>query len=692
MNDELSSKTVAKLKVICKDNNLPTSGLKSEIITRIENHLREKELNLPEETISLEEDIEEEWVAVEERKKEIMEAEFVPLPESDEELLVAEVIEADIVEEIPEETTVAIFEPATLFDQLKTPKVAAVLLSILLATGGWYWYVNNQLEPFTTDDLRYGDSMEFTVMNGDLDATEGFVDIVLDNFNSDEDEEEICRINLTFSGTGETSVTDGGASHLSAGEEDLIGVVGAKGPLGLDWLTVEKKSQHDFDDMFIKRHKPKPFNSEECSENGAGIPGAFSLSTTMWTEISERDVIATQADWDLDLDGELHKGTAMSYGVGGILGALEHVVPGFAIIFSPVEVREVFGTELIQTGASGSYLNWDWRVVGPDEVNGEKMWRVSLEHEEISDNCLGFARITIWVNEDSPWAIKQNVEIQISGKEGDRSACGGATQILGDMLLPEGTFELSLEMIQTGLERGEKLLDLGRSYSLPNDSQHIPKSSQLNSWGDNETHMPDQSTLRDYTLEDAVSCIPFLTDAVATTTAFGDNDAYVWRALDDRSGSAVQWNLSWVSNDPNSGWINMEISGTPSGENCTYLAHGSHENTGSHNREEIPSSLNISMLESDLTDNNRFPVLTGSEGFFTTLGHYHPETRVGHLVVTPDGDYTDWINQFQTGDKGATTLDLSRSWDSDGWSNSLTLAMDATTGQVIGWNLYQTPS
>ena len=98
------------------------------------------------------------------------------------------------------------------------------------------------------------------------------------------------------------------------------------------------------------------------------------------------------------------------------------------------------------------------------------------------------------------------------------------------------------------------------------------------------------------------------------------------------------------------------------------------------------------MLESDLTDTDRYPILTGSEGFFTTSGQYHPETRVGHLVVTPDGDYTDWINQFNTGDKGATSLDLSRSWDSSGWSNSLTLAMDATTGQVIGWNLYQTPT
>ena len=98
------------------------------------------------------------------------------------------------------------------------------------------------------------------------------------------------------------------------------------------------------------------------------------------------------------------------------------------------------------------------------------------------------------------------------------------------------------------------------------------------------------------------------------------------------------------------------------------------------------------MLEEDLTNTVRFGHFHGADSFFDSTGQYHPETRVGHIVVTPDGDYTDWINQFNSGDKGATSLDLSREWESGGWDNRLTMAMDATTGQVLGWNLYQKPA
>ena len=202
------------------------------------------------------------------------------------------------------------------------------------------------------------------------------------------------------------------------------------------------------------------------------------------------------------------------------------------------------------------------------------------------------------------------------------------------------------------------------------------------------SHLPDNSTLRNYPLEDAVACLPFVDEAVAINAAL-DDDGYIWRALDNRSGENTEWNISWVSKDPNSGWVQIEVSGVASTENCTYIAHGSHENTPAHNRNEIPAALSIDMLEIDLSDSDRFPSLTGDDKFFTSSGQYHPETRVGHLIVTPDGDYTDWINEFNSDDKGATTLDLSRSWEDSGFSNTLSLAMDATTGQLIGWNLYQ---
>ena len=120
-----------------------------------------------------------------------------------------------------------------------------------------------------------------------------------------------------------------------------------------------------------------------------------------------------------------------------------------------------------------------------------------------------------------------------------------------------------------------------------------------------------------------------------------------------------------------------------------------HDETVAHSRGDIPAVLSLQMMEEDLTDPFRYSELHGTNGLFTSNGEYHPETRVGILVVTPDSDLTDWLSELDSGDTGATTLDMTRSWVSTEnglqWDNSLSLAMDARTGQVVGWNLIQTP-
>jgi len=685
-SDNLSSHTVAELKVMCKDNGLSVAGRKAELITRLDEHLNE-------ESISLEE------------------AETVPLPIvkdkwEDEDILVAEVIEAEVIDDVEELIPVLSKErsrPTTLFEQIKNPKVAAVLITILLASGGWYWYANSQLQPFTADDLRYGDSMEYTILDGEIDATGEYVDLLRDNIDTDELNNS-CRLQLAFDGSGTTAVTNGDANELAfESDNSLLGAVQAKGAYGLDWLAVEKVQTRDFDSFSLSRYNPKPLQPNECmTQSTGGVSGTLEFDTKSWTEISERDVISTQADWKLNLGGDYSQGTTMSYGLGGILGLLEEIAPGVAIVISPIEIRDMMGSKLIDTGTNGTHLGWEWNVVGTDEVGDEDMWKVSMENRQIRDNCFGHARITMWVIEDSPWAVKQNVDVQISGDEGDKSTCGTISKEFADLILPEGSLSMSLKMSKNTLTRGEKLLDLGRSYSsTPNAGAYVPSSGQLADWGVNETHLPDNSEIRTETLEDAISCLNsgFIPEAVAANSALND-DGYIWRARDDRSNQGMtRWNLSWVSADPNSGWVVIDVLGSPSSINCEYVEHGGHDETVSHSRNDIPSALNLSMLESDLTDATRFPAMNGDNGFFTSSGAYHSETRIGVLVVTPDSEYTDWLNRLNSGDTGATTLDLTRSWTSSTttggvttqWDNSLSLVMDATNGQVIGWNHLQVP-
>ena len=685
--------TVAELKVMCKENGLSVSGKKADLIERLNQHFTE-------DSISLEDDFQE---PTKEESISLEDVKSVPLPKvDDDEILVAEFIDAEIIEsedssKSDNEVNVSRDNSSTtLIQQLKNPKIAAVLMTILVATGGWYWYASNQLEPFVADDLRYGDSMEYSILDGDLDATGEYVEIVRDNVDSEELNDS-CRLQLEFSGVGTTSVTDGAKGELDFESDlSLIGAVQAKGAYGLDWLAVEKVQTRNFDSFSVSRYLPKPLQPDECmSQSTGGVGGTLELNTKTWTELSERDVISSRADWVLNLDGDYTQGTTVSYGLGGILGILEDIAPGFAIVISPVELREMMGTKLIDVGVNGTHLGWDWNVIGSEEIGDDEMWKVSMENKQIRDNCFGHARINMWVIEDSPWAVKQNVDVQISGDEGDKSACGTVTKELADLVLPEGRLSLSLEMSKNTLKRGTKLLDLGRSYdSVPNAGAYVPSSSELIDWGDNDLHTPDNSSIRSNSLEDAVQCITsgHVSEAVAANSALND-DGYIWRARDDRSMQSgnTLWNISWVSTDPNSGWVEVEVNGAPSSSNCTYIAHGGHDETVAHSRDDIPPVLSMKSIEDDLTDPMRFGVLAGEKGLFTSSGEYHPETRVGMLVVTPDSDLTDWLNRLNSGETGAATVDMTRSWTSTEngiqWDNSLSLAMDANSGQVVGWNL-----
>ena len=138
-----SSHTVAELKVMCKENGLSVAGRKSELIERLNRFFMGDDE--PEEAISLEE---EEVISLEDEESISMEeSDSVPLPkiDDDDEILEAEVIDAEVIEETAPAFIKESSSSATLMDQIKNPKVAAILLTILLATGGWYWYVSLSL-------------------------------------------------------------------------------------------------------------------------------------------------------------------------------------------------------------------------------------------------------------------------------------------------------------------------------------------------------------------------------------------------------------------------------------------------------------------------------------------------------------------------------------------------------------------
>ena len=717
LSDDLkSSLTAAKLKALCILNDLPTSGNKSDLVSRLlESGLSRDELGIEAEeaveevieaviedepiqpSLSLEDEdtltpeVEPEVVktVVESTDDQIVDASL-------DEVLDAEVLDAEFVtldEEVKAPKTVeaqsttskSSGDAATLLDMIKQPKIAAVFVVVLILGAGTWYYFNNQLEPFTADTLRYGDEMTYTISDGDFMASEGFLDLVFDQI---ETEDDICKLRLLFDGSGDVSISNGGSSELvSQASLDRLGAVGAKGGQGMDWLTVESVSEYDFSAFTIQRHLRSSIpGSSACSDFPASVSGTADLTSTQWTELRDRASIGTAVDWNLNVE-DTYQGNLMTFGVGGILGDLDTLSPGFSMLLQPVELQELLANDYIDDGATGSRLGWDWRVLGTETLGSTEMWKIVATNQDVQELCLGSASMTLLVEEGNPWATKQTVNVVISGSDSNRQGCSTTTKLLGDYVLPDGELTMSHTFQKSSLSRGSKGLEFGLSYDArPQANELSPNDDELNDWGPNGEHMPDESTLRTHNLEAAIDCLDYLQTSASGAVAALDDGGYVWRAIDQQYATSTQWNISWIATDDIAGWVTFNMTGTPSQENCQFDKKGSYDETVSYNREFIPKVLNISTIEESLLDSTRFPMLTSDQGLFTNAGNYHSETRVGYLVVVPGSGINTILTNIGDATDGASTVDISRDWTEDGWNKRFNLIADATDGRIIGWN------
>ena len=725
--EQKSTLTVAKLKALCILNDLSTSGKKSELVERLlESGLSNKEVGLPVKEPSISETEVKETPAPESKSEivlsmedeetitpsETVEVAEEPNAPSEEKILDAEILDAEILEEEPVKAVKKVQPkeskkpvrdgPATLLDIVRKPQVAAVLLTLIILGAGGYYYLENQLDSFTAEQLRYGDSMQYEI-KGDNDglatfiATEGFVELVMDQL---ETEDDICKISIDFGGIGGLSITEGGTSELvNEGSNDRLGAVRVVGGMGAEWLSVETVNTNSLDPFRVNRHLSLGTMCEFGAITGSGTAD---LTSTTYTELRNQDTKATQLDWGFDLPSPIGKyhGTTMSYGVGGLLGGLETLAPGLALMMQPVELQHLFANDLIDDGATGSNLGWDWRVIGNDEFGGEMVWKIVATHHDIEAYCLGSATMNLWIEEGNPWAAKQTVDVLISESQTSQTGCSPTSQLLNDYVLPEGELELHHTFSKLTLERGEKQLDLGLSYdSKPQANLLGPSSSELEAWGEYDLHMPDDSTLRQHTFEDALSCFDHWPNSIAPGASRAlEENGYIWRGTTQQTSTTTsQWNLSWVAADEQAGWVQFNLTGTPNEENCVYDKRGDLDST-SYNRDSIPNTLNITKLEARFSDSSKYNVLFGNDRFFTSSGEYQDDVQVGYLIAVPGNDIGSLLSQIGDGGDGAVTLDISRSWDEDVLDSDtgqvlytehhqLNLLADAEEGQLVGWSI-----
>lgn len=717
--------TVAKLKALCVLNDLSASGKKAELLQRLLDAGVDREtLGLEvfdEETatfqetgdeteepadepvmLSLEDDdtLTPDEAVEEEEQAPSASGEEEPMLslDEDEEVLEAEILEADLIDEVPDQTPQPVesepktsdtstVQATTLKEMLQRPQTVAILLTLLiLGAGGWY-YVNNQLEPFTADSLRYGDRMNYMITGeedggkGSFIATGEYVSLVTERL---EDATDYCKIKLTFKGESEASITNGGSSELFAQtSDDRLGAVHVRGGQGLSWLAMESQNEMQFTQFDLSGHYPIASTCSEFTTDSTS--GQASLTLRTWKELREQVVLATELDVDATLSGDNYQATAFTYGVGGLFGDLEELSPGLGRVVAPIELADFFGNDYITKDATGTSSGWEWRVTGSEKVGSTNMWKVTASHRDIRDFCLGYATMNLWLDADSPWAARQEVDVAISSSDASQSGCSGWQQRGVEAVLPEGELELHHTFDQTSITRGVKTVELGKTYdNRPQANDLNPDSDDLVDWGVDGMHLPDNSSQRAHPLDQAMTCLDnFSSTASGAVTAL-ENDGYIWRAVDAQNGSATDWNISWVATDATAGWLLFSVSGTVAeGLTCEYIAKGTFDDTVAYNRESIPEVLPLHDIESRLMDAQRFPSLTDSGALFDTSG-LHPETRMGYLVVVPGTgfgiDFGDFLDT-----NGATTVDVQRSWEDGDADRSFSLLVDATDGRLIGW-------
>lgn len=746
MSDSMKTPlTVAKLKALCTLNDLPTSGRKAELIQRLlDSGMSKIELKIEgaepkeQEKLTLEDDYDsidveadeelesfsledESTITSLEDEVEIIEREMSKqinetsetksisldvddqlqdrnLPNLEHEVLEAEIVIEEVDEPVsekikPVENKLQKEAPPNLLDILREPKSIAILCTLIILGGGGYWFFSQSLDPMSVESLNYGDEMRYVITSGAFLATDEFIEPVIDYFDFEED---VCRLELEFSGIGSNSITQGSTSDLasqsSANKAKLLGAVPARGSYGGEWLTIESVTNYELSNLLAKIHEVSGADSSICSSSFVTANGNADLTLTSWTELTDRATIATHADWDLDLREQV-QGVVHSYGAGGLLGDLDVLGPSVSMITQPIELKDLFGNDFIDNDASGSKNGWNWRVLGTDTISGAKMWKVVATQSDLEQYCLGSATLNLWIEPNNPWPAQQVVDVSISGANADRQGCSASTQFLGDRVLPEGELKLSHTFTSTSLSRGTQSLDYGANYdNRPRGNELGPTDDDKLDWTANSSHARDNSNLRQYTLEDAVECFDTQSlreNASGARTAL-EGDGYIYRSThtDNQQGSI--WNVSWIDSDDASGWVLFNQTGEASDENCTYTFKGLHDGTSDWNRDGVPEMVEFAYIENQLTSSGKYPGLFGEKGIFTQSGDYHDNVRVGHLIVTPTSAVNELISNFIDTGTGASTMDISREWTEGPYEHRTDVLVELNDGRVLGWNYFRT--
>ena len=749
--DSLSSMKVSELRTLCKEKGLLISGKKEELISRL---LGEKIPESPPETkvipSSSEQDkddaidrllsrfesggegeAEEVAVEIEPEPVEILEAEVMEADiveaeiESEAEDDLDLVLESDEEEIIPvtkkpelildeeeedawtggviadetepalvaseidsdaEEASITITIPSLSSIQFSPKVIAAVTISVLILGAIVFSLFMQQDSSFQARNLHYGDSMEFNILSSSIEVEGDDMVAIFRDAASGPLDDACGELSANIaSGVGSISIRNGDpADIIHPSDKQYSGAVNALDAFGRTHLTAEKVIDHEMNiDLSGKTWR----DEGECGTVGWILDdNNLDMTTRTWTDIGDKQLIRTGTDLTiLDSENQATNLEATTFGLESISGL--GVVSSYVFLpLTPLDLYEFFGDESLTSGTtSEAGSEWSWSV--GKEINDNEhglVYPISMSHPEF-DACNGHITINMLVKSNVPWPVEQTANIVID-KNLKSSECGLIETSLSDAAIPDGRISISFKMraMKGGINQGSNAIDWLADYtSKPGPGEDRPGTSAQRSWG---AAMPDESTIRSWDLESALECTlaNYSTSGVATAIEQG---GYVWSASTNVLNSNIRWNMSWVTEDERAGWTVVE----EDNGGCSLIDDDNMDDgTVQWNRNAIPETLTMNLLESRLLSSSRYPGLNTHINDGT--GGWDDGVEYGYrLSVTQDNEILDLI-PINLGE-GAVSVNVQKSWtDGNNRNHDVVCVMDAENARLLGWYHFWAPS
>ena len=552
-------------------------------------------------------------------------------------------------------------------------QISAISLVVLLVGAGVFYFLSAD-SSFQARPLNYDDSMTFTLSDGliDLEGDE-MVSLLRDALPETAIQEACNRLTVNLVGTGSIEIIQGDSSEIThpidSAESSLQGAVSAKDAYGRSHLTVQQKITHNLDiDLEGKTWK----DSNICGNLGWSLSGnQLLMDTNIYDELAEQSILRTESNISFtDIEGDNTKANIVTFGADGF-GNLDGIATILTFPLTPIALHEFFGDIKLESGMKSDSLSdwnkdWNWEV-GSEQRNADHglVYPVAITNTEV-ERCLGRMNINILVKSGVPWPVEQIVDILID-KDQSTSDCSFIESTATEAALPEGTLTINMKMSQITSDSGSKSIPWGSTYvSRPGPGEDKLSESAKKDWS---TAMWDESEIRSFTLEDAISCLRANHSNRDVTEAI-DSDGYIWQSIYSPN-EAEEWNLSWVRSDETSGWAIVSKANNA----CSFDDEGRDDGEVIWNQEAIPSTHTLKNLEDRVLNSDRYQDLSMS---------LHDNHNIGYrLSVSEESD----LFSFLPGDltEGQVLLVGSREWVESNRDHTISYAMDAQTGRMLAW-------